>query len=206
MNRHGTVLWGLMGTMVLTTLLAGSQGLGLTRMNLPYILGTMFTARRDRAKLAGFGAHILVGWMFAALYAAVFQNWRRATWWLGAAIGLGHAAFVLTAAMPLLPAMHPRMASEQQGPTPTRQLEPPGFLALNYGYRTPIAVVVSHLVYGSILGAFYRLKSAGPGEQLGLSEQRRSAPGHPPSRRAPAGRGYRTPRGGRRRPAEEPRC
>jgi hypothetical protein len=57
-----------------------------------------------------------------------------------------------------LPAMHPRMASEQDGPTPTRQLEPPGFMALNYGRRTPITVILAHLVYGGILGAFYRLK------------------------------------------------
>jgi hypothetical protein len=50
------------------------------------------------------------------------------------------------------------MASEEQGPTPTRQLEPPGFLALNYGYRTPLSVIIAHLVYGGILGAFYRLR------------------------------------------------
>jgi hypothetical protein len=77
---------------------------------------------------------------------------------LGAAIGLVHALFVLVAAIPMLPAMHPRMASEQDGPTPTKELEPPGFLALNYGRRTPLSVILSHVVYGGILGAFYRLK------------------------------------------------
>ena len=51
------------------------------------------------------------------------------------------------------------MASEQRGPTPTRLLEPPGFLGLNYGERTPISVMLAHLVYGGILGAFYRVKS-----------------------------------------------
>jgi hypothetical protein len=50
------------------------------------------------------------------------------------------------------------MASEQRGPEPTRQLEPPGFLALNYGRRTPLSVILAHLVYGTILGAFYRLQ------------------------------------------------
>jgi hypothetical protein len=74
---------------------------------------------------------------------------------LGAGTGLVHALFVLLAAMPVLPAMHPRMANEQQGPTPTRQLEPPGFLALNYGRRTPISLLLAHLLYGAILGAFY---------------------------------------------------
>jgi uncharacterized membrane protein YagU involved in acid resistance len=125
-------------------------------MNLPYMLGTMFTGSRDRAKVVGFAVHFLNGWIFASVYAAAFENWRRSTWWLGAAIGLVHALFVLLPGMELLPSLHPRMASEQTGPTRTRQLEPPGVLALNYGYRTPVSVVLSHIAYGVILGVFYR--------------------------------------------------
>jgi uncharacterized membrane protein YagU involved in acid resistance len=158
MNKRSISLWGFVGTVVLTSILSGSQGLGLTRMNLPYMLGTMVTPDRDRAKVAGFGMHLVNGWLFASLYAAAFQSWRRATWWRGAAIGAVHALFVLTAAMPLLPGLHPRMASERHGPTPTRQLEPPGYLALNYGRRTPVSVILAHMLYGGILGAFYRLK------------------------------------------------
>lgn len=161
MNRGGIALWGFAGTVVLTTLMAASQSLGLTRISLPFILGTMATADRDRAKLVGFGMHLVNGWLFAAVYAAAFRSWRRATWWLGVAIGLVHALFVLGVGLPLLPGLHPRMASEQRGPTPTRGLEPPGFLALNYGRRTPIAVILAHLVYGGILGAFYRLPDDG---------------------------------------------
>jgi uncharacterized membrane protein YagU involved in acid resistance len=158
MNKGGIALWGFAGTVVLTTLLAGSQALGLTRMNIPFMLGTMVTPNRDRAKIAGLGLHLINGWLFAALYGAAFQGWRRATWWLGALIGLVHALFVLTVALPMLPGLHPRMASEQRGPTPTRQLEPPGFLALNYGRRTPFSVALAHLVYGGILGAFYQVR------------------------------------------------
>jgi uncharacterized membrane protein YagU involved in acid resistance len=139
--------------------MSASQGLGLSRMGMPYILGSMFTPDRDRAKLVGFGLHLLNGWVFAYVYAAAFESWRRATWWLGALIGLVHGAFVLLAGVSLIPSLHPRMAGEQHGPTPTRQLEPPGFLALNYGRRTPISVLLAHLVYGAILGAFYRPKS-----------------------------------------------
>jgi hypothetical protein len=146
------------GTVVLTSVLAGSQALGLTRINLPFMLGTMVTSDRDRAKLIGFGMHLVNGWLFAGVYAAAFRSWRRATWWLGALIGLVHALFVLLVGMPMLPSLHPRMASEQYGPTPTRQLEPPGVLGLNYGRRTPISVVLAHLLYGAILGAFYRLR------------------------------------------------
>ena len=124
-------------------------------MNIPFMLGTMLTADRDRAKLIGFGVHLLNGWLFALLYAAAFESWQLATWWLGAAIGLVRALFVLVAVMPVLPAMHPRMASEQHGPTPTKQLEPPGFLALNYGRPTLLSVVLAHLVCSGILGASY---------------------------------------------------
>jgi hypothetical protein len=151
------LLWGFVATVVLTTLLAGSQGLGFTRMSIPFVLGTMFTSDRDRAKLIGFAVHLLNGWWIAAIYAAVFQNVGVANSVLGAGIGLAHGLFVLVAVLPLLPGLHPRMASEQRGPTPTRLLEPPGFLALHYGRRTPVSVLAAHLIYGAILGGFYRL-------------------------------------------------
>ena len=157
MNWGGWLLWGFVATVALTTVMAGSQGLRITRMNLPYMLGSMFTPSRDRARLIGFGVHLLDGWIFSLGYVAVFNSWGRATWWAGAALGLLQALFVLTVIMPLLPAVHQRMASEDKGPTVTRQLEPPGFLALNYGYQTPVSVVLAHLIYGAILGAFYSL-------------------------------------------------
>ena len=158
MNWSDGLLWGFVGTVVLTGIMSASQGLGFTRMNLPFMLGTMFTPNRDRAKLVGFGVHVVNGWVLAFVYAAAFQSWRLAAWWLGLGVGLVHGMFVLLAVMPMLPGLHPRMASEQRGPEPTRQLEPPGFLALNYGRRTPLSVIAAHLVYGAILGAFYRLQ------------------------------------------------
>jgi len=117
----------------------------------------MFTPNRDHAKLVGFGLHLLNGWLFSLMYIAAFQAWGGATWWRGALIGFVHAAFVLTAGMQLIPGLHPRMASEQQGPTVMRQLEPPGFLALNYGVRTPVSVLAAHVLFGMILGLFYKL-------------------------------------------------
>ena len=157
MNWGSWLLWGFVATLILTTLMAGSQGLRLTRMNLPYMLGAMFTPSRDRAKLIGLGVHLVNGWLFSLLYVAAFHAWDRATWWAGAGIGLVHVAFVLTAGMRLLPGLHPRMATERQGPTVMRQLEPPGFLALNYGYQTPLSMVIAHVAYGAILGSFYAI-------------------------------------------------
>lgn len=157
MNLPSILLWGFVGTVVLSTLMAAGQRLGYTRMSIPFLLGTMLTPNRDRAMLLGLLTHIMNGWLFALLYALAFESWGRATWWLGGGIGLVHAAFVLTIVMPVIPGMHPRMVSEYFGPTPNRQLQPPGFLALNYGRRTPTVALLSHLVYGAIIGAFYHL-------------------------------------------------
>jgi uncharacterized membrane protein YagU involved in acid resistance len=158
MNWGSWLLWGFASTVVLTSILAGSQGFGMTRMNIPYLLGTIFTPNRDRAKLIGFLLHFANGWIFSLIYVAVFQVLQKSTWWLGAGIGLVHGIFVLTIGLPVLPALHPRMANEQYGPTVVRQLEPPGFLGLHYGIRTPISVLVAHIIFGIILGAFYAVK------------------------------------------------
>src|SRR5438309_2111421 len=76
MKRPAGSLWAFVATLVLTGLLAASQSLGYTRMNIPYMLGSMFTPDRDKAKLAGFGVHLINGWAFGLLYEAVFENWR----------------------------------------------------------------------------------------------------------------------------------
>jgi hypothetical protein len=156
-NWSSWLFWGFVSTLVLTTVLTGSQGLGLTRMNMPYMLGTMLTPHRDRARLYGFGLHVLAGWMFSFLYVLAFGFLRQANWWIGALIGLVHALFVLVVGVSMLPGLHPRMASEQHGPSATRDLEPPGFLALNYGIQTPVSILISHAIFGAMLGAFYAL-------------------------------------------------
>ena len=158
MNWNSWLLWSFVATLALTSVMAGSQGLHLTRMNLPYMLGSIFTPNRERAKLIGWVFHLMTGCIFSLASGAALHAWGGAPGGAAAAIGLVQAIFVLTVVVGLLPSFHPRMASEHSGPTVTRQLEPPGFLALNYGYQTPISVVVAHLIYGAILGAFYTMR------------------------------------------------
>lgn len=150
-------LWGFVATAVLTTIKSVSQGLGLSRMSLPFMLGTVFTANRDHAQIIGFGCHLVAGWLFALFYALIFESLQWTTWWLGTVIGFIHGLFVLATFMPLLPYLHPRMANEHDGPTSIRMLEPPGFMALNYGRRTPLIALIAHMAYGGIMGTFYEI-------------------------------------------------
>lgn len=149
------LVWGFVGTAAMTTILHGSQGLGLSRLSLPFLVGTLFTGDRRWASLWGFLLYVFGGWLFAFFYFVVFASAGVAHWWSGALIGLLHALFLLVVILPLLPQLHPRMATEYDLPTAARRLEPPGFMGLNYGHGTPLSTVLGHVAYGAILGAFF---------------------------------------------------
>ena len=161
MNVGSILLWGFLATLALTTIQSAAQALKLTRMSLPLMLGTMLTGRWERARAWGFGFHLVNGWLFSLVYALVFEAWRRASWWTGGLLGIGHGVIVLVVLMPLLPSIHPRMATETRQPVSTALLEPPGPLAKNYGVQTPLVTLLAHVVYGVILGGFYAVTSAG---------------------------------------------
>jgi hypothetical protein len=148
----GWALFGLIATAILTAVMSVAQLTGRTRLDLPLVLGTMVTDDPDRARVVGFFVHLAFGEGFALGYAAAFALLDTATWWLGALFGLVHVAVALTILVPLLPGVHPRMASNRAGPKSVAVLEPPGLLALNYGAQTPAVAIVSHLAFGIALG------------------------------------------------------
>lgn len=157
MNWADWIIWGGIATLILTISMSLSQGLKLTRMNIPFLLGTMMTSDRDLAKWLGIFIHILNGLIFSLMYVAAFHVMDRSSWQIGGLLGLIHASFVLAVILPNLPGIHPRMASEHSGPSRLKQLEPPGFWALNYGFSTPVSIIIAHIIFGMILGGFYQL-------------------------------------------------
>lgn len=156
MDWSGWALFGLLATAVLTVVMISAQMAGWTRLDLPLVLGTFLTPDPDRARVAGFFIHLVAGQVFALGYAAAFALLGAATWWAGALLGLLHVAVALTVILPLLPGVHPRMASTRAGPANRAVLEPPGLLGLNYGIQTPAITIIAHVVYGAVLGMLLR--------------------------------------------------
>ncbi len=159
MNISGWLIAGFAGTVVLTTVQGIAQGLRLTRMSFPLLIGTMFTENRERARVYGALVHFANGMLFSYVYVLVFDTLRSANWWIGLIVGLIHALFLLTVMLPIMPSIHPRLASEHHGPTATRYFEPPGFMGLNYGIQTPAATLISHAAFGAVLGTLYHVHS-----------------------------------------------
>jgi hypothetical protein len=155
MSVWATVAGGFVGTLVLTTALRTANELGLTRIDLPFLLGTAVTGDRARAKAIGYLLHLLLGEAFALVYFAIFTAIGENGWLLGALFGLLQGIVTTTALVNvLLPVVHPRMGSTLSAANSTPLLEPPGFLMRNYGRGTPIATVLAHIAYGAIVGGF----------------------------------------------------
>lgn len=154
MDWGGWAVFGLAATVTLTGVMVGAQLAGLSRMDMPLLLGTMLTDRPDLARFLGFLMHLVNGQLFALGYAGAFTVLDSSSWWLGALFGLWHGVAALTLFVPLVAGVHPRVASVRSGPSLDAVLEPPGLLALNYGRQTPIVTLVAHVLYGAILGTF----------------------------------------------------
>ena len=152
MDWAGWAIFGLLATAALTAVMTGAQLAGLTRLDLPLMLGTIVVADPDKARVAGFFIHLVNGQAFALGYAAVFAATDEATWWAGALLGALHGAVALLVIVPLLPGVHPHMASERAGLSAGAALEPPGLLGLNYGRETPLVTMLAHLAFGLSLG------------------------------------------------------
>jgi hypothetical protein len=155
MTLWGALAGGAVGTIVLTSTLRLAQELGLTRMDIPLLLGTVFTDRRGPASVLGYVIHFCNGLLFALGYYAIFRAVSHAGWLFGAALGVVHAGLAGGALMTvLLPAVHPRMGTPWSDAEETPLLEPPGFLLMNYGRRTVVWTLLTHVAYGAIVGGF----------------------------------------------------
>lgn len=160
MSVWAALAGGFAGTLVLTTVLRTASELNLTRMDLPFLLGTAVSAERGRAKAIGYAVHFVMGQVFALGYYAMFLAVDRHDWWLGALFGLGQGLFAGTVLINvLLPLVHPRMGTPLSDITTNALLEPPGFMARNYGLQTPVVSLTAHILYGTIIALFLTLAS-----------------------------------------------
>ena len=149
---------GLLGTVVLTTIVRAASEMNLTRMDFTLILGTMVTTDRRRARAYGYAIHFGIGLVFALLYVAVFVAIHRASWWLGALFGALHAVFLgVVVINVLLPVVHPLMGTPETSASEHALIEPPGFLMLNYGRSTFVITLLAHMAFGAVVGWAVRL-------------------------------------------------
>ena len=106
----------------------GGLGPGLPRLSLPFLAGTFFTGDRRRAVTASRSTLSVAGCSRSSISCCshAFSTPGRSARSSDSCAGCSCSRPAW-----LLPYIHPRMASEYDGATATRQLEPPGLMGLN---------------------------------------------------------------------------
>ena len=165
MSIWGALAGGFVGTLVLTSGLRACSELDLTRMDLPFLLGTAFTTDRTRAKAVGYAAPLrLRPALRARLLRLVLAPSERRAGGSGRFSASLHALFAGTALVNvLLPPVHPRMGTATTAADASPLLEPPGFLLLNYGASTPVVTLVVTSPTERSSGSSWRCPTRRPG-------------------------------------------
>jgi hypothetical protein len=147
---------GFVGTLVMTTIARAASELGLTRMDLAFLLGTTVTEDRRKARAIGYVFHFAIGIVFAAAYGWFFALIGRTSWEIGALLGALHAVFNGTVLVNvLLPVVHPRIGTPETAANEIALVEPPGFLMLNYGRSTFVVMLAAHVAYGAVVALIF---------------------------------------------------
>ncbi len=146
-------LAGLVATAAMTALMYMAPMLGMPRMDIATMLGTMFLASSGAAFWLGLMIHLMMGViLFPVIYRWVLQPGDRSGTGSGALFGLILWAAANFMVMPMMGVIHPAVKS---GMMPA-----PGFLMLHLGVMAPVGSLMGHLVYGVLLGKLSGPKTA----------------------------------------------
>ena len=141
---------GFVATAGMTALMYAAPMMGMPKMDIATMLGTMFVASPGPAFWLGIMVHLMMGAiLFPTIYRFVLQPASGTGTGKGVLFGLLLWAAANLMAMPMMGAIHPMVKS---GMMPA-----PGFLMLNLGMMAPMGSLIGHLLYGVLLG-----KLAGP--------------------------------------------
>ena len=108
MNTINAILSSLAGTFVMTALMYMAPAMGMPKMDIIGMLGTMFTPNQGAARVMGVVVHFMMGAVFAVIYALLWSlGIGGSTWAWGAIFGVVHGVIALLT-MPAMMKMHPR--------------------------------------------------------------------------------------------------
>lgn len=144
------IVWGAFAALVMAGVVALGRRMGMTRMHLGEMLGSMFAERNTSAsRTTGMGIHLINGSLLAVAWAYTMTLFGWATTWFS---GMVWGLFISLLALLLFSSIgliHPKIRAGEQ--------DDPGPAASNFGRYTPAGVVMAHLVYGLVLGMLYQL-------------------------------------------------
>ena len=146
---------GALGFAAITAPMYVSRVMGLSKLDLPLLLGMLVLPSGWPARLAGLLPHTAGSMIvFPLIYGSIFRAARVQP---SARAGMNVAAFhwLLSGVALWLVGLNPRLEREDtsDGATRDHRVGSPGAFALNYGAFTAVSFALGHLLYGATLGA-----------------------------------------------------
>jgi hypothetical protein len=147
MNWGKAFLAGIVGAVAMTIMLSIAIFAGFRVLDFSMMWGTLVGLPKGGAAwMAGFLIHLLVGGLFALIYAALFKAFSGAGLLRGCAFGVVHA-LITGVLIALLPLVHPLMS--------TGRMVAPGPYFSGRGIAGILFYFAIHIVYGGTVGWLY---------------------------------------------------
>ncbi|MBI4496891.1 MAG: hypothetical protein HY689_03190 [Chloroflexi bacterium] len=137
MNFVGAIIAGLAGTAAMTMLMYAAPMMGMPKMDIIGMQGSMFIANKATALAIGTMTHFMMGVVFALVYALVWSfGIGSPTWLWGLSFGAVHTVVAMVG-MPMMVGIHPRPPEMKAGP------------------MMMAGMLMGHLVYGLVVALVY---------------------------------------------------
>src|SRR5437870_4369526 len=130
------IIAGSTGRMAMLLLIYGGPLIGLPRIDVVSLLGSLAAPNKQDAVTLGGAMHFTIGILFAIIYAALWSvGIGSPTWWWGLIFGIIHGILVI---LPLLVVTRRYQLSEVSRRLPTT-----------------IAILLNHMVFGLVVALVY---------------------------------------------------
>jgi len=145
MNAAGAIVAGLVGTAVFTMILGMAPRMGMFRMDIVGLLSTMF-GRENRA--LGWIMHLMMGVIFALIYAFLWASGVLAATWLGGLVFGAVHWLIVGMIMGMIPVVHAGIRSGS--------VVAPGMWMTNGGGMLAFAGgLMGHMLFGVVVALVY---------------------------------------------------
>ena len=143
---------GFIATSAMTALMYLAPTMGMPKMDIATMLGTMFFASPALALWLGMLIHLTIGsLLFPAVYHFALQPENGSGTGRGLVFGFALWAAANLIVMPMMSTIHPMVRSGM--------MTAPGLLLLHLGAMAPVGSLIGHLLYGTLLGKLAGLRA-----------------------------------------------
>lgn len=146
MNILSAVIAGVAASLVFSIVLAMAPRMGMPRMDIVSLLGSMFSAKSNQA--LGWMMHLMMGIVFALIYAFLWSSGISGATWVGGLIFGAAQWLVVGMVMGMMPMMHVGIKSGA--------VKAPGlWMTSNGGFMAFMGGLVGHMVFGTVIALSY---------------------------------------------------